>query len=120
MMSHQSRAGCNWLVGKRAFESQVVFLAGRQGIEFQHFQPEQIRQVVRIAGVGRDVMLVDQAGVEGADQRAAVLDVKLQAVGLAGGQQVQRRRENDFVLRQILGRAAQNPPGCCGHAGRCR
>ena len=30
------------------------------------------------------------------------MDVKFQPVGLAGGQQVQRRRENDFVLRKVL------------------
>ena len=90
--------------GKRAFEREMIFLAGRNGIEFQHFQPEQIRHVVRITGVGRDAVFVDQAGVEGADERAAVLDVKFQTVGLAGGQQVQRRRENDLVLRQVLGR----------------
>ncbi len=90
--------------GKRAFEGEMIFLAGRNGIEFQHFQPEQIGQVVRITGVGRDAVFVHQAGVEGADERAAVLDVEFEPVGLAGGQQVQRRRENKLVLRQVLGR----------------
>ncbi len=40
---------------ERAFEGQMVFFAGRQRVEFQHFQAEQIGQIVRIAGVRRDV-----------------------------------------------------------------
>ena len=105
---------------ERALEGEMIFLAGRNGVEFQNFQAEQIGHVVRIPGVGRDVMLVHQAGVERADERAAVLDVKFQAVGLAGGEQVQRRRENDFVLRKVFASAARNPRRCCGRAARCR
>ena len=86
-----------------AFEGEMIFLAGRQRVEFQNFQPEQIGQVARVAGVGRDAVLVDEAGVEGADERAAVLDVEFQAVGFPGGKQMQRWRDDDFVLRQILG-----------------
>ncbi len=93
--------------GKRAFECQVVFLARRQRVEFLHFQAEQVGQVVRKSGVGRDAVFVHQAGVERADERAAVLDVKFQPVGVAGGQQMQRRREDDFVFRQILVRARE-------------
>ena len=105
---------------KRALEGEMIFLAGRQRVELQNFQAEQIGQVVRIAGVGRDVMFVDQAGVEGADERAAVLDVKFQAVGLAAGQQVQRRRDDDFVFATSPRSAARNPRGYCGRAARCR
>jgi hypothetical protein len=67
----------------------MIFLAGRQRVKFQDFEAEQLGQVVRITGVGRDAVFVDEAGVEGADERAAVLDVKFQAVGLAGGKQMQ-------------------------------
>src|SRR5208282_1573486 len=74
------------------------------GVELQNFQPEQIGHVVRKTGVGGDGMLVHQPGVEGADERAAVLDVKFQAVGLGGGEQMQRRRENNLVLKNILAR----------------
>ena len=114
MMSHQSLAGMQMAGGERALEGEMIFLAGRQRIEFQHFQAEQIRQVMRIAGVRRDVMFVHQAGVEGADERAAVLHVKLQPVGLAAGQQVQRGRDDEFVFATDPPWAARNPPGCCG------
>ena len=83
---------------ERALEGQMIFLAGGKGIEFQNFQPEQISHVVRVAGVGHDAMFIDEAGVERADQRAAVLDVKFEPVSLARGQQMQRRGEDDFVL----------------------
>jgi hypothetical protein len=119
MMSHQSRR-MQMARRERALEREMIFLAGRQRVKFQNFQAEQIGQVVRIAGVGRDVVLVDQAGVECADERAAVLDVKFEAVGFGGGEQMQRRRENDFVLRQILGRPREIHRECCGRAARCR
>ena len=93
MMSHQSLAGCKWLVGNTPLNVRWFSSPGGMRVEFQNFQAEQIGQVVRKAGVGRDVMLVHEAGVERADERAAVLDVKFQAVGLAGGKQMQRRRE---------------------------
>ena len=70
-----------WLRGEGAFEDEVILLPGRQLVEFQHFQAEQIRQVMRIAGIGRHVVFVHQAGVERGDQGAAVLDVEFQPVG---------------------------------------
>ena len=105
---------------ERAFEREMVFLARRQRVEFLHLQAEQVGEIVRKAGIRRDAVLVHQAGVERADERAAILHVKFQAVGVAGGKQMQRRREDDFVSRQILVRAARNPRGCCGRAARCR
>ena len=32
--------------GESALEGEMVFLAGRQRVEFQHFQPEQVGQVM--------------------------------------------------------------------------
>ena len=32
---------------ERALEGEMIFLAGRNGVEFQNFQPEQIGHVVR-------------------------------------------------------------------------
>ena len=58
--------------GESAFECEMIFLTGRQRVELQHFHPEQIGQVVRVTVVRRDVMLVHQAGMERADEGAAV------------------------------------------------
>ncbi len=85
------------------FESKVIFLAGRNGVEFQNFQTEHFRQIIRITGVRGDVVLVDEAGVAGADERATVLDVKLQAVGFGGGKQMERWGDDELVLGEILG-----------------
>jgi hypothetical protein len=77
------------------------------GSNSSNLHAEQIGQVVRVTRVGRDAVFVDEAGVERADERAAVLDVQFEAVGLAGGQQMQRRRENNFVLDKVLGGARE-------------
>src|ERR1700690_3629834 len=82
----------------------MIFLAGRQRVEFQNFEAKEISQFVWEAGVRRDVVFVDEACVKSSDERAAVLDVKFQAVGVAAGKHMKRRRKNDFVFRQILGR----------------
>ena len=102
MMSHQSLAGCKWLVGNAPLNVRWFSSPGGMGSNSSTSRPNKSVMSMRKAGVGRDVMLVHQAGVEGADEGAAVLDVKFQAVGLGGSQQMQRRRENDFVLRNVL------------------
>ena len=84
--------------GKRPFEGEMIFLAGRQRVELEHLHAEQVGQVMRVAVVGRDVMFVHKAGVERADERAAVLHVELEQVRLAAGQQFQRRRDDQFVF----------------------
>ena len=93
--------------GEYALEGEMVFLAGRQRVKFQDFKAKQIGHVARVAGVRRDAVLVDEAGVEGADERSAVLDVELEAVGFTGGQQMERRCDDDFVFRQILRRTGE-------------
>ena len=62
--------------GKSPFERQVVLFPGRQLIELDHFEAEQIRQVVGIASIRGHIMFVNQAGVERADQSPAVLDIE--------------------------------------------
>ncbi len=55
---------------------------------------------------GAMLMFVHQAGVERADQRAAVLHVKLQPVGFAAGEQVQRGANTSLYLdKSSVGRA---------------
>ena len=68
---------------KGPFEIEVILFPGRQGIELHHLHAEEIGQVVRIPGVRSDAIFVDQAGIERADQRAAILHIKLEPVGLA-------------------------------------
>ena len=85
----------------------MVFFAGRKHVKFQNFEAEQFREVIRVAGVRRDAMLVDETGVKSSNERPAVLDIELEAVGFAGGQQVERRRNDNFILRQILRRAGK-------------
>src|SRR5689334_19456738 len=58
---------------------------------------------MRIAGVGRHVLLIHEAGVEGSDQGAAVLDIKLEPIRLAPREQMQRWRKNKFVAREVFG-----------------
>ena len=74
---------------ERAFEGEMIFLARRNGVEFQNLQAEHFDHVVRVAGVRHEAMLIDEAGVERADERAAVLDIKFEPVSLAISQQVQ-------------------------------
>ena len=74
---------------ERAFEREVVFFAGRKHIELHHFESEQVGHVVRITIVRRDVMCIHEASVAGADERAAILNVELQAVRLTLSQEVQ-------------------------------
>jgi len=66
---------------KRAFEREMIFFAWRNGIKFHNFEAEQIGQIARKTGIRRDVMFIDQSGVEGAHERAAILNVKFQPVG---------------------------------------
>src|ERR1700679_4395369 len=80
----------------------MVCPAPRQRIKFQNFQPEQISEAAREAGVGGNVVLVDETAVERADQRAAVLDVKFQIIRIRVAQQPERGGNDDFVLGQIL------------------
>ena len=75
--------------GKSAFEGQVIFLLRRQGIEFQHFQTEQFRQITGQAGIRGNVVLIDQSSVEGSDQNAPILDVELKIVRFRAGEQMQ-------------------------------
>ena len=68
---------------KSAFESKMVFFAWRQLVELKHFEAEEIGEVVGVAGIGRHVVFIDEAGIEGSDQRAAVLNVEFEAIGFA-------------------------------------
>jgi len=105
---------------ERALEREMIFLAGRNGVELQNFQPEQIGHVAWITGDGSDVMFVHETGVEGAHERAAVLNVKFEAIRFTAGEQMQRRRKNDFVFWTNLQTDARNPRGCCDYAARYR
>ena len=49
------------------------------------------------------MVLVHQTGIERADQCAAVLNVEFEQVRFAAGEQFQRRRNHQFVFRQVLG-----------------
>ena len=60
------------------------------------------REIVRAAGVRRDVVFVHESGVESGHERAAVLDVELQQIGFPAREQAQRRGKHDFVAGQIL------------------
>ena len=91
-----------WLVWNAPLNVSKFSSVGRQHVEFLHFEAEQIRQVMRKTAVRHDVVFVHQPGVERADQRAAVLDKQFQPVGVAAGNQVQRRRKDNLVFRQIL------------------
>src|SRR5208283_2571356 len=62
---------------------------------------------MRIAGVGGHVVLVHKAGVESGDQSAAVLDIELEAVGLATGEQVEGRREDQLIAGEVLERTGK-------------
>jgi hypothetical protein len=62
---------------------------------------------VRITGVGRDVVFVHQAGVERRHQRAAILDVELEQVGLAARQQMQGGGDDELVFGEFLGGMAE-------------
>src|SRR6202012_1688411 len=57
-------------------ESEMVLLSRWQGIKFQHFQTEQVGKFTRITAVRCDVVLIDETGIEGPDQRAAILDIE--------------------------------------------
>ncbi len=83
---------------ERALEREMVFLVRRERIELGDLETEQIREVVGQAVVGGHVIFVHERGVEAADERAAVLHIKFQTVGLAAGEQVQRRHEHDLVF----------------------
>ena len=89
--------------GKCALKREMILFPGRERVELEHFHAENVRQIVRVTIVGRDVVLVHQAGVKGAHQRAAVLNVELEQVRFAAGQQFERRRNDQFVSREILG-----------------
>jgi hypothetical protein len=89
-----------------AFEGEVIFLAGGQLVKFHHLQPEQVRQIVRIARIGGDIVFVHKTGVERAHERAAVLDVKLEPVRFPR-QQVQRGGEDQAITREVFGRTGE-------------
>src|SRR4051812_12209294 len=92
---------------ERAFESEVVFFAGRKLIEFDDFETEKVSEVVGIAGVRREVIFVDEAGIEGSHQRTAVLNIKLEAIGLTARKEMKGRGDHEFVAGKIFGRASK-------------
>jgi hypothetical protein len=47
-------------------------------------------------------MFVHQAGVAGRDEGPSILHVEFQCIGLHGGKQAERRRDDELVLGQIL------------------
>ena len=71
--------------GEGAFESEMIFFSGRELVKFHNFHAEEIGEVVWVTRVGRQVMFVNQAGVKGGNERAAVLDVKFEPIGFASG-----------------------------------
>ena len=68
---------------KQAFVGEMIFLAGREGIELEDLEAKEIGQVMRKAGVGRDVMLVDQACVARGNQGASILHIQFQQIRFA-------------------------------------
>src|ERR1700743_2369835 len=80
----------------------MILLVRRQHIEFLDFEAEQISEAVGESSVRRDGAFVHQAGVKRADQRAAVLDVQLEAVSIAAGKEMQRWGEDDLVFGKIF------------------
>src|SRR5436190_7535058 len=60
-----------------------------------------------VTAVRCHVVFVHQARVECDDQRAAVLNIKFKPVGFTPRQQMERRREHNFILRQILRRTRE-------------
>ena len=87
---------------ERSFERQMILLPRGQRIELDDFQAKKVGQIVRKPGVGRHVVLIDQAGIERGHKRAAVLDIELEQVRFAARQQVQGRGENQFVLGEVF------------------
>src|SRR5205823_13326112 len=87
--------------GKCALKREMILFPGGERVELEHFHAENVCQIVRVTIVGRDVVLVHQAGVKGAHQRAAVLNVELEQVRFAAGQQFERRGNDQFVSREI-------------------
>jgi hypothetical protein len=53
--------------GERAFKSEMIFFTGRHLIEFKDLQTEEVSQIMRIAAIRRDIVFVDQTGIEGGD-----------------------------------------------------
>ena len=90
-----------------AFESEVVFFAGRKLIEFDDFEAEKVSEVVGISCIGGHVVLVDESGVESGDERPAVLDVKLEAIGFPTGKKMKRWRNDEFIAGKVFGRAGK-------------
>src|SRR5690348_4167061 len=61
-----------------ALKGEMILLTWRERIKLQHLQTEQVSQVMGITCVRGNVMLIDQAAIESADQDSTVLDVELQ------------------------------------------
>lgn len=99
--------GMQVAAGEGPLEDQVIFFVGRDWIELHDFHSEHIGQVVRVAAVGRDEMFIDEPGVEGSDEGAAVLDVQLEEVRFAAGHEMQRRSDHDLVTGEVLGGAGK-------------
>jgi len=93
--------------GEGPLERHVVFLTGRQLVKLHHLQPEQVGQVMRVAGIRRHIVLIHQPGVESAHQRAPILDVELEAVGFAPCEQMQRGGDDQLIAGKILGRPGE-------------
>jgi len=77
------------------------------GFEFQNLQAEHFNSCRSGSRCRARCKSIDEAGVERADERAAVLDVQFKPVGLAIGQQVQMGRKR-FCIAKGPPLAAQN------------
>ena len=80
-----------WMqMGRResAFERQMVFFARRKLVELQNFESKKISKVMRIAGIRRHVVFVNQSRIESGNECAAVLNVKLEPVGFPTGKEM--------------------------------
>src|SRR5262245_24775711 len=64
--------------GESAFVIQVILLARWKWVELHHFDTEEISQIVRVTGVWSNSVLIDKAGIKGAHQSPAILNVKFE------------------------------------------
>ena len=90
-----------------AFESEMIFLAGRELIEFKNFEAKKIGQIMRIACVRRHVVFIDESRVECCDQCAAILNVEFESIRFTAREEMERRGDNEFIAREIFGRAGE-------------
>ena len=98
---------------KGALEDEMIFVSRRHRIEFHHLQAKDISQIVRVASIRGDPILIDQARVKSGDERAPILNIQFKQIGFPTGQQMQRWCDHQLVFGQVLrwaGKVHRNIP----------